>query len=219
MDTPWANDYWTPEPWFRAETIFVLASGPSLTQEICDKVRGHKAIVVNASYKLAPWAPVWFFTDGHIYEKYTDDVLAWPGEIITMSVTAKQELHRSVKRIKGIGDPTIPGGYFPPPGSPFIRQGRSSGHTAVSLAIALGASRIGLLGFDMRYVNGREHHHSEYTGPRDPDLYAREFVPGFDGWNDAALKSGTQIFNCTGGSAVTEFPFAYLEEVLTCDQS
>lgn len=220
QDTPWEYDYWTPEPWWKGEQVFVLASGPSLTQDICDKIKGRKAIVINASFRLAPWAPVWYFTDSHIYEKYREEVAAWPGEVITMSRTAKRELNTRVKRIKGAGDPTLPMlGDFPSLGSPVIRQGRSSGHTGVSLAIGLGASQVSLLGFDMRFVGGREHHHQEYTGPRDPELYQRDFVPGFAGWNDAALRAGVDIVNCTAGSAVTEFRFADLDEVLSCAAS
>ncbi len=219
-ESPWEFEYWTPEPCWRGETVFVLASGPSLTQAICDKVRARNAIVINKSFRLAPWARVWFFTDSSIYEAHRDDVKAWPGEIITMSRTAKRELNKAVKRVKGEGDPAFPFLRFPPLGHPAIRQGRSSGHTAISLAIALGASRVALLGFDMRFVDGREHHHSEYTGPRDPDLYQREFVPAFAGWNAAAVASGVSIVNCTPGSAVTEFPFVDLDEVLaSCARS
>jgi hypothetical protein len=212
--TPWEFEYWTPEPWWKGEQVFVLASGPSLTQDICDKIKGRKAIVVNVSFKLAPWAPVWYFTDSCIYERYRDEVQAWHGEIITMSRTAKREMNKRVKRVKGEGDPSLPFTDFPPLGHPAIRQGRSSGHSAISLAVALGAAEIPLLGFDCRFVNGREHHHNEYTGPRDMDLYEREFVPGFEGWNAAAQRSGVQILNCTPGSAITEFPFADLDAVL-----
>lgn len=212
-------EYWTPQPLFQGETVFCLASGPSLTQEVCDKIKGRAAIVVNVSFRLAPWAPVWFFTDSHIYERYRDEVAAWPGEVMTMSRTAKREMPDKVKRVKGEGDPSFPPLGFPPLGAPVIRQGRSSGHTAVSLAIALGAKRVVLLGYDMRVVDGREHHHSEHKGPRDLDQYAREFVPAFAGWNAAALKAGVRILNCTPGSAVTEFPFADLDEVLHCDRS
>jgi hypothetical protein len=217
--TPWEYQYWTPEPWWRGEQCFVLASGPSLTQEVCDKIKGRKAIVINLSFRLAPWAPVWFFTDSSIYERYRDDVAAWPGEIVSMSRTAKREIPDKVKRVQGEGDPSFPVRDFPRLGSPVIRQGRSSGHTAVSLAVALGAKQIVLLGFDMRLVEGREHHHQEYAGPRDQDIYAREFVPGFDGWNAAALAAGVEILNATPGSAVTEFPFRDLDEILACTRS
>ncbi len=216
QETPWQNDYWTPEPFWKGEDVFVLASGPSLTQDVCDKIKGRNAIVINASFALAPWARVWYFTDGHIYEKYREQVFAWPGDIVTMSKAAKAELNKRVKRVQGRGDPSLPMGEFPPLGSPVIWQGRSSGHTAISLAIALGAKRVMLLGYDCRIVDGREHHHAEYAGPRDHEIYAREFVPAYAGWNAAALRAGVEILNCTEGSAVNEFPFADLDEVLAC---
>lgn len=80
----------------------------------------------------------------------------------------------------------------------------------------MGARKIALVGFDMRIVDGREHHHVEYGGPRDTGIYDREFVPAFAGWNADALKAGVEIVNCTPGSAVTEFPFADLDEVVGC---
>lgn len=209
-------EYWTPEPLFGGETVFCLASGPSLTQEIADRIRCGRAIAVNTSARLAPWADVLYFTDSGWYEPRRDLVANWAGLVISMSRTAKRELPDKVRRVQGIGDPTLGGGGFPPLGTAGIRQGRSSGHTAVSLAIALGASRVVLVGYDMRVVGGREHHHSEYTGPRDLDQYAREFVPAFDGWNAAALKVGVQILNATPQSAVQEFPFVDLDEVFSC---
>ncbi len=211
---PWEADYWTPEPWWQGQTAFVLASGPSLTPAICDKIAGRKAIVVNASFRLAPWAPVWFFTDSGIYDRYRNEVRAWPHHVITMSRMAKRELNHRIKRVHAENDTAAPITEFPPAGSPYIWAGRSSGHTAVALAIALGAVRIGLVGFDMRIVAGREHHHSEYSGIRDLAQYARDLVPAFNGWRDAARRRGVEIINCTPGSAVTEFPFADLDSVL-----
>lgn len=201
-------EFWPIEPLYRGQTIFCLASGPSLTAEICAKVRGRRRIVVNTSCMLAPDADVLFFTDSGWYEPRREIVKNWPGHVMSMSRTAKRELPDKVKRIQGCGDP-----MFPPifrPGAAFIQQGRSSGHTAVSLAISLGASKVVLLGYDMRVVGDREHHHTEYTGPRDLQQYARDFVPAFNGWYDAARKVGVEIVNATPGSAVTEFPFVDL---------
>lgn len=207
------SEYWTPELIWKGETAFILASGPSLTREICDRLRGRRVIAVNSSALLAPWADVLYFTDSGWYEPRRQLVADWPGLVISMSRTAKRELPDKVRRVKGEGDPAFPPS-FPPPGAPFIQQGRSSGHTAISLAIALGATTEVLLGFDMRVVGGREHHHSEYAGPRDLEQYARDFLPAFNGWNAAALKAGVTILNATPGSALTEFPMVALDEVL-----
>jgi hypothetical protein len=213
-------EYWTPEPIFSGETVFCLASGPSLTAEIAERIRGRRTIVVNSSCRLAPWADVLYFTDSSWYEARRELVAAWPGLVVSMSRIAKRELPDKVRRIEGIGDPSamIPG-QFPRPGAPVVRQGRTSGHTAVSLALALGAARIVLVGYDMRVVDGREHHHQEYSGPRDLDQYARDFVPAFKGWHADARELGVEILNATPGSALTEFPFIPLDEALACAAS
>lgn len=208
------TEFWAPEPIYKGETVFCLASGPSLTLEICEKVRGKPAIAVNSSCKLAPWADL-YFTDSSWYEDRRAIVATWwPGRVFTMSKTAKRELPDKVLKIKGEGDPRLFSGDFPPLGSPFIRQGRTSGHTAISLTIALGASTVCLLGYDMRAVHGREHHHYEYAGTRDLSVYATDYVPAFNGWDAAAKAMGVTILNCTPGSAITEFEFAGLEDVL-----
>lgn len=210
-------EFWTPEPIFKGETVFCLASGPSLTQEVADKVKGRRTIVVNTSCNLAPWSDILYFTDSGWYEPRREMVANFAGLVVSMSRTAKRELPDKVRRVHGIGDPTIGGSGFPAPGTCGIRQGRSSGHTAVSLAVALGAARVVLIGYDMRVVDGREHHHSEYTGPRDLDQYSREFVPAFNGWNADALNVGVEILNATPLSAVHEFPLVSLDEVLACE--
>lgn len=245
--TPWENVIWTPELLFLGETVVCIASGPSLTPEICAKVCAAqlagkcRVIVVNSSCMLAPWADVLFFTDSGWYDARKEMVRDWQGLVVTMSRQAARELNAPgmplhngrprVLRVKGCGDPDapprvraapgvlpkVPG--FPDLGSPEIQQGRSSGHTAVSLAAATGASRVLMVGYDMRVVNGREHHHSEYKGPRDLSIYENEFQKAFRGWNEAAQASGVEILNCTDGSAVTEFPYRPLDEVLSCAAS
>jgi hypothetical protein len=209
------REFWTPEPIWLGRTCFLLGGGPSLTQADCDRLEGLPAMAINSSHLKAPWAPVLFFTDSGWYERHREVVRDWPGIVVSVSRTAKRELPDTVKRVEGIHSPD----GFPPVGTPAIRQGRSSGHTGVSLAAALGANRIVLLGYDMRAVDGRTHHHDDYVhNGNDAEVYAREFVPMFAGWNAAALKSGIEIVNATPGSALTEFPFVTLDEIL-CEAS
>lgn len=214
------DSFWTPDQRFSGATVFCLASGPSLSVEICGKVKGLPTIVVNSSCTLAPWADVLYFTDNGWYETHKGIVENWPGLVVAMARRAKRELPHKVHLVKGAGDPTLNHiSTFPPLGSPFIRQGRSSGHTAIALAVAMGAKRVVMLGYDMKpAADGQEHHHTEYQD-RDLAKYARDFVPAFSGWNAAAIKAGVEIINCTADSAVTEFPFADLEEVLACARS
>lgn len=166
---PWENEIWTPEILFKGETVFCLASGPSLTQEVVENVRGKgRAIAVNSSIYRAPWADAMFFTDSGWFEHGRDPKFCglhgddqWPrrtfienfgGLVVTMSRSAKRVLPGIVKKIKGRGQPTDNPPRFPVPGSPEIHGGRTSGHTAISLAIGMGASRIVLCGYDMRLL-------------------------------------------------------------------
>lgn len=260
-------ELWKPDaPLFAGETVFCLASGPSLTQDIADKLKGHRVIAVNSSIKQAPWADVLFFTDNGWFEYGRDPkchgsdgddpwprrkfIEEFPGLVICLSKVAKRVLPNKVKRIQCQGEPTqIPPrhlGMWPP------HQGRTSGHTAISLAISLGAARVVMLGYDMRllpyggpYTNPdtgsqeerdilsksshprhyemraryREHHHTEYSGPRDLFIYETDFIPAFRGWLAKAQEIGVEIVNGTPGSAVKEFPFLDLDEVLSCARS
>lgn len=211
MNTLREFEFWTPSPIFAGETVFLLASGPSLTAATVERLRGRRVMAINMTAPtLAPWCDCWFFTDTNIFADNRAFVDAFAGEIVTLSRAAKREMPDRIKRVRG---EWMPG--FPPCGAEMIRQGRSSGHTAISALVALGARRIVLLGYDMRLVDGREHHHDAYAGrPRDLDIYAREFAPGFAGWNAAAKAVGVEVLNATPGSAVTEFPFVELDALL-----
>lgn len=209
--------FWTPPAaMFRGATVFCLGSGPSLTYAVAERLRGRNAIAVNSSCIVAPWAPMLFFTDESWFLGETregvarrDIVANWPGQVFSTSRGAKRRMPEKINRIRGIIRRD-----FPPAGSPIVRQGVSSGHTAVSVLVACGASRIILVGFDMRSVDGKEHCHDEYQGPRALDVYEDTFIPGFAGWYEDGLKVGAKILNATPDSALQEFPLIELKEVL-----
>lgn len=208
-------DFWIPERIWAGQRAFIMASGPSLTRDVAERVRGRRTIVINSSYPLAPWADILFFTDNSWFVNHKADVMAWPGEVMTLSRHAKRDAPERVKRLQG---ETRPQG-FPHVGAAVVRQGTSSGHSAIGLAVALGAAEIVLLGYDMRVVDGREHHHTEYLQPdgsnkRDMSIYPHRFLPGFEHWNAQALAAGVKVWNATPGSALTEFEAVDLAAML-----
>lgn len=60
MTTPWT----LPPDLFRGETVAVLATGPSMTQELADSVRQHKRIAVRRAFRFAPDADLLVALDG-----------------------------------------------------------------------------------------------------------------------------------------------------------
>ena len=212
------NEFWMPQLIFAMRRVFVCASGPSLTREICATIADEPTIVVNSSYTLAPEADILFFTDNSWFLQRVEKLEPWKDRIITLSKRAKGLWPDHVRRIQEVADRP----EFPMPGAPSVRKGRTSGHTAVALAVALGAVEIVLLGFDMRMDDrGREHHHDEYKKAdperyrqRDFGLYENEYIPAFAGWDAQAKKIGVTIYNATEGSALHEFEHVALSEIL-----
>lgn len=202
-----ALEYWPPEPLLDGQTVFVLGNGPSLVPGDVDRLQGHPVIAINSACRMAPWAPFLWFWDTHWFHAHRAEVDAWPGLVITSDREAKRAAPDRVHRIE-----TVPSDEFLV-GRATVREGRSSGHVAISLAIAMGAIRVVLLGFDMRRVEGRSHWHDEYA-TQDDNLFSRDFLPGFTGWREAARRCGVRIVNCAPGSALKEFPMATLDDVL-----
>jgi hypothetical protein len=208
----WEDDFWTPEPWFRNQPVFLLGGGPGLTPGIAALLPGRCCIAVNSSYLLAPRDALLFFTDNSWFEPRVDVVLSWAGPVVTQSRHSKRAVP-TLRRIKSVAARN-----FPEPGSGVVMQGRSTGQTAIGLAAAMLGDPIILLGFDMRAVGGREHHHDDYQDPArrpaQPEVYEKHFLPAFRGWGEMAARAGLTVLNATPGSALKEFPMVDPETVL-----
>ncbi|MCK1454231.1 hypothetical protein IVB36_26000 [Bradyrhizobium sp. 35] len=87
---------------FKGETIFCLASGPSLMAEICQRVRGRRSIAINLSAVLAPWASVLFFTASGWYEPRRQLVANWDGLAIALGAT-RVGPGAPPRRVQGLG--------------------------------------------------------------------------------------------------------------------
>jgi hypothetical protein len=209
--------------------VFCLGSGPSLSSistrewNYINKLQtfnGFKVLGINSSFKfcreMGVEADALFFTDESWFHANEKEIRDFKGLKFTVSRRAKNSYPEGLMRIENVHQPE----FFV--GSPPMKDGRSSGHRAISLSIMLGAKIISLLGYDMRVVrieteSGiklRSHYHNEYQNTESEKAYSQEFVRGFDGWQEASLKVGCQIINCTPNSAVTEFASMPLSEFL-----
>lgn len=104
-----------------------------------------------------------------------------------------------------------------PEGFPSVRNalttGRNSGYQALVLALLAGASRVLLLGYDMRFQDGRSHWHKGHPLKCPEDWYTRVYAKAFD-----TLKGccGAEVINCSPGSVLRAFPHMSLLEALSC---
>lgn len=209
------GEIWTPEPLWHGATVFLLGGGPSLRVFDMRRLRGHTVLAINSSCHSALAAglqPALFFTDNHWFVEHRAVIEAWPGLVVTASHSAKAALPDKLRRIAMVQRPDFT------KGEPILKFGRSSGHTAISLAIAMGAARVVLLGYDMRRVDGRSHHHDDYL-ETDDALYERDFLIYFRDWNQAAIAAGVEVLNATPGSALREFPMIDIDDLLRTDET
>lgn len=178
------------------KSIFLLAPGPSLTQEIADQVRGHTTMAIKVAARFAPWADFLFAADWEFFRDSRPLVDTFAGRVLTLSRSARLRLPGKVDLI----ETSIPGAPV------------SSGHSAVDVVIGLGFKRIVLVGFDCRLVGGQSHCHADYKRPAQ--LYSDIHLPA---WRDNAArarKAGAEVINATPGSAIDVWPQISLSRVI-----
>lgn len=166
----------------------VLATGPSLTQEVVDELRGRvKVIAVSNAYALAPWADAMASCDASWW-KNNPDALKFSGRKFT-SAPEFQGLPE-VERVKG------------------VLSGTNSGLLGLMVAVQLGATRILMLGYDMKGT----HFFGLHPAPLRNTKAAR-----FEVFKHQFAKyrpRGVEIVNCTPGSALTAYPKVELSAAL-----
>lgn len=197
-------------------TVFCLATGPSLTPEDVNAVRGHGTVIaVNDAHLLAPWADVLYSSDRYWW-KYHACVPTFAGLRATIEFSpgryAKElaELSPEMYFLRNTGHQGV---EADPTG---IRTcGQNSGGAAVNVALHLGARRIVLLGYDCGVPGGKRH----FFGDHPPRI--QQHVSLFPTWRAAFEQMrapfdalGVEVVNCSRSTAINAFRCAPLAEVL-----
>lgn len=189
----------------------VAATGPSLTEEIAAACKGKRCIAVNDAYRLFPFADVLYAADSAWWELHKG-CPDFRGEKWTAHEKRSNNNEELAKRY---GLHLVQGragqGFSLDPER--IHYGSNSGFQAVNLAVLFGATRIVLVGFDMRRVDGKRHFFGDHPAPLSNSAKYERFVSAF---KDAAkeLPSHIEVINCTPGSALKCFRQMPLEAAL-----
>lgn len=185
---------------WEGRTVAILASGPSMSQAVADRVRGLTTVVINDTYRLAPWADMLYAADGPWWEVH-QEALSFDG----LKVTASPCKYHDLLLLETSG----PEGFDPNPKR--VKTGGNSGYQAVHIAIHAKAKRILLCGFDMHNKDGH-HWFGKHPKPlRNPDS---EVLLGRAQRFRGLVDRGSEVLNCTPGSAISCFPRMTLEAAL-----
>src|SRR5262245_16467936 len=170
----------------------VVASGPSATLEPLERYRERaKIIVVNDSWRLAPWADVLFACDETWWDA-NNGCTEFKGRRVTASPNCMKRYGIDL----------------------FCSTGTNSGLRAIYLAERLSANPICMVGFDMHPKNGTHWHQKRdklrTPGPNEMLTWRKETE-----WAAEVFKrKGVSVINCTPGSALTKYPYIPLAKVM-----
>lgn len=192
-----------------------LASGPSLTCEDTDAVRGQsRVITVNTTYRLAPWADVHYSSDHDWYQMHLPEMRATcSGEFWTGHPTwhLPFDVRRCAYDKRGRGVASRRG---------VINWGGNSGYCAMGLAYQFGAARILLLGYDQCDPQGAAHWHGEHPKSIRKEFNWAMWTERFDEMARDFTRLGVEVINCSRVTALRCFRRASLEDALrACSNS
>lgn len=179
------------------DTVAVLASGPSMSQAVADRIRLRRirAIVVNNTHRLAPWAWALHAADEEFWRHpETRDAQQFPG------------LKFSFWDIPGVTRLKIAGIEGWTDAADSLHTYSNSGAQAIQIAIKSGAKRVELYGFDLHRRDGDHWHGAHPAGLRNTTeeqyaLFRRRFEV-----LARNIPAGVEVVNCTPGSALDCFP-------------
>lgn len=204
--------------------VVVAATGPSLTAEVAARVRKARwpaekcrVIAVNDAYRLLPYADILYACDEKWWRVHIEDVKrTFHGERWTTHEGRKGDTNWKGDCPEDWQLNLVAGGHADEFSTDpkRIHYGSNSGFQAVNLAILKGATRVILVGFDMRIVGGRRHFFGDHPAP----LHNRDefgcFIRPFE---IASRKCKVPVVNATPGSALKCWPRVDLEDALADD--
>jgi hypothetical protein len=198
------------------EPVIVAASGPSLTKEVADRCRkarwfqSWRIVCVSDSYRLfSPSGADILYSCDPEWWRLHDGAREFRGERWSShhkDGNDKLEIAEEYG-LKLVAGKLSPGFSTDPE---CIHYGHNSGFQAVNVAILKGATRIVLVGFDMRVVGKSTHFFGSHPKPLRDNTQFEKFIKAF-----GEVKPPVPIINATPGSALTCFPMMTLDEALS----
>lgn len=166
--------------------VAVLATGPSMSQDVANRVRGLRTVAVSDAWRLAPWAEAICSTDAAWWQANPEAL-----ECRAEKYCVAQDFN------KPVGVTRLP-----------MSSGSNSGLLGLHVALRMKPELIVLLGFDMRgsHFFGKHKPPLKNTDENRFGVFRRQFAQVHLG--------GVKVFNCTPNSALDCFPKDTLENVL-----
>lgn len=201
---------WIPGYW-QDQDVYILGSGPSLIGFDFERLRGKNSIACVHTINFSQHSEFMVILDNEALQGLSHK----PGPDAPFHTIASQSVcgagramhpNKYMTHVRAVRKRTnniMDGAY----------SGYSTGYYATSIALAMGAKRIFLLGHDACALNGRTHFYDTMQVKKHVPTGGAERYERFKhGWQAfAGLKN---IYNCSDISAVSVFPKISIDEAL-----
>ena len=209
-----------PDGEWKGQRCFIIGGGESLRDFDFSKLKNELVIGVNRAYEKID-CTINFGMDNSLYEWITQGKLG-------------KEAKEKFADFKGFPVWLDSAGYDYPHGifilntsgghelgtamKDGIAGGTNAGFGALSLAVALGASPIYLLGFDMKGKDGKQRWwHDGYPDKQGERVY-KSFINDFQRAAKSLVQKGIQVINLNPDSDLKCFNFGKIEEIKPIDR-
>jgi len=215
--------------------VFIVATGPSLTIDDLNLIKGEISFSVNSIYKVfdkTDWRPDYYgIVDSDVFRRIKDELVYvklnsvfYPHNYIKWS----QESGFAVPLRQGIGynafiRKIIPKRFWTSSLSTdiskLVYEGTSVVHFLMQIVFYMGFKEVYLIGTDCNYFCDSKHNSLvKYKGSDNLSNSAEDIYKGLmDDYRLAleyANKNGIKIFNASRGGMLEMFPRVQLEQVL-----
>lgn len=186
-------------PDWSGRVVVVVASGPSAARQKLDLVRERFAVVVvNESWRLAPWADVLFSADVEWWHR----AQGW-SEFKGAKFTTSRSASVAFPQLRKV--------------NLHAGEGANSGLLAVRMAVVFGARRIILVGFDMT-LEGGVHWHGPHRSLRNPGEGAvARWRVAMDAAAEDFRSSGVDVLNVSRASVLNNYRRMSLADAIEDD--
>lgn len=227
-----------PKIWNDGE-CWIIGGGPSITQQFhipeevvtavrekrlplstyspyMESIHSKHVIGVNMAFQFGDWVDFCFFGDDGWYKDNRVALAHFTGVRVSCApLFGSSSYTVQGERIKYVTqDPKKTHGISTVPYT--VCWNANSGAAAISLAANLGATKIILLGFDMKLDKaGNSHWHKEYSAnPSKKNTVFRRHLRGFPEIAKDAQRMGITILNASPDSEIISFPKMTVEAIL-----
>ena len=194
---------------YRNKTAILMATGPSLTEEVVSYVRENKGDHIvfgcNDVYKICDFMDVhyacdtrWWDHNGKEFKELFPNQESW-----TQCKTSAEKFKinwTDGKHEKGLSID-----------SNIIHFGSNSGYQMLNIAFLMGCNKFILLGYNMQHFDGKSHFFGDHPGGMNNRSPYPTFLQKYQTIQEPIKKL---VVNCTENSALRCFRQSTLEEEL-----